>query len=152
MSKVKKLSEQVERYNIIVDATTTQNPDVPFGAKATVSILNESGIPTRQVIGKSFGAKTVEEAEEEAICKAVCRLLGEKDTKKLIEKYPAFNLSVDAMATGNKDLPVGTKAVVTAYDDKGKVIRTSQGLAMGIDPNDVEKQALKSAINRILGV
>lgn len=152
MSKLKKLSEKAERYNVVVDATSTANPETPFGARATVSILNDSGVPTRQVVGQCYGAKTLDEASEEALCKAVCRVLGEKDTKKLVEKYPAFNLSVDAMATGKKELPIGAKAVVTAYDDKGKVIRSGQGVAMGTDPVEVEKKALKAAINRALGV
>lgn len=152
MSKIKKLSQDHERYNVTVDATSTTNPETPFGARSSVALLNESGIPTRQVVGQCYGAKTISDAQDFAVTKATQRVLGEKDTKKLIEKYPAFNLSIDAMATGNKSLPIGIKAVVTAYDDKGKVIRSSQGVAMGTDPSEVEQQALKDAINRVLGV
>lgn len=152
MSKVKKLAEKFGRFDISVDVTVTTKPETPFGAKATVTILNENNSVLIRVVGENFGSADLHTAQKAAVDQAIDRILGNKETTKLGQTFKSFDISSSAMSTGNKNFPVGVKSVVTAYDDNGKVVRKAHGVSMGTDGSVVEKEALKEAINRVLGV
>ena len=151
MSKLKKLSEKFERYDITIDPTTTKDPVNPFGAKATITVLNDTNAIIKRVVGQCYGAVNVAEAEKEALDKAISRILGNKETSQLVDKHPSFDIAVDATTTNNVTFPIGIKVVVGTYDDKNKIIRKAHGIAMGTDILVVEAAAIKSAVKKVLG-
>lgn len=148
MSKLKKLSEEFPRYDIAVDFTTTDDVNNPFGAKVTITVLGEGQSFSKRVTAESFGQPTGAEAEKEALDKAIDRILG-KGELKLLQKYPYFDVALTRISSGNKSVPVCMKSSITIFGDDNKVIRRVQGVSMGQIASEVEKEVLKSAIDKL---
>ena len=151
MSKLSKFAESFPRYDIVSDLFKSGVEDAPFGVKTILCVLNENGSVSRKVTAEASAAN-VADAQSQSLELAVSRITGNAETKKLIEKYNSFDISMGASSSGVKELPVGVKAVITTYDDKGVAIRRVQSSAIGTSQFEVEKQALKGAVNLILGI
>jgi hypothetical protein len=145
---IKQLSEAFPRYDITSDITGTGNPELPFGSKVVITIMGEGNSFSKRVNADSSGFATVEEAEADALQKAVDRLLGKGPTKTL-QNYPFFDLSVVPMSTGSKLTPVGMKASVSIFGEDNKIIRRVQAVSTGTDFAEVEKNVIKSAISKL---
>lgn len=147
MSKLKKLSEEFPRYDITVDLTTTNDANNPFGAKVVITILGDGNQFSKRVMADSFGKPTGAEAEQEALDKAIDRVLC-KGELKCLSKFPFFDVALTSVA-GNKAAPVCMKASITIFGDDNKVIRRVQAVGLGTDSAVVEKDVLKGAIEKL---
>lgn len=151
MSKIKKLAAVYERYNVSLEhkfhgPIGSQVPSI----KATIVIPGEGNTFIRRVSTNFITGTSLQEAEGLAIDKAVDMILGNKDTKKLVEKHNVFDLQLIPF-DGLKESPVGVKVILNVCTEDGKPFRTTSSLATGTD-SSVESVAIKNAVDVILGV
>lgn len=150
MSKLKKLTELHERYNISLEHQFQEPGKVP-AIKATIIIPGENNTFLKRVSTNFTTGATLQEAERKAVDTAVDYLLGSKVTKKLIEKYKIFDLQLVPF-TAVAPAPVGVKAILNVCTEDGKPFRQAVSLATGTDVDEVEAEVIKNVINAILGV
>ena len=149
MSKLKKLAEVHNRYNISLEH---QFKVIGPAVKATIVIPDETNQRFLKRVSTNFTiGTTLQEAEKTAIDAAIDLMLGNKLTKKLTEKFQVFDLQLVPF-DGLKDSPVGVKAILNVCTEDGKPFRTAVSLATGTVSSDVENEVVKSVINSILGV
>ena len=147
MSKLKKLSDAFERYDITSDLASSSNPDAPYLAKVILTILGENNSFSKRV-NSQFEAATAKEAEKKALDLAIDRIFGDKITAPL-NQFPFFDITISYMSTGNKEQSVGVKSSVSVFNDKNQIVRRVQSMAIGKEAAQVENEALKSAINKL---
>lgn len=149
MSKLKNLAAKYERYNISLEHMFNNN-NVPH-IKATILIPGEGNTFLKRVSTNFVAGTSLQDAEKKAVDLAVDMILGKKLTKKLQDKFSVFDLQLVPF-TGTKEAPVGVKVILNVCTDEGKPFRTTVSLATGTDSAVVESDAVKSAINSVLGV
>lgn len=147
MSKIKKLAEIHEKYIISVEHQLDPVPSV----KASITIPGEGNTYVKKVSTLFVTGKTLEEAEEAAIDQAISMLLGNKETKPLIDKAEMFDISSSSFVTKTNGAEFGVKTILTMFKET-KPYRIVQAYATGADLIAAEKSALKSAVNKALGV
>lgn len=135
---IKKLAAVHEKYIISLEHKLEPVPAI----KATVTIPGENNTYVKKVSTLFELGETVEQAESNAINKAISLLLGNKLTSKLAETFEMFDITFTEI-TAKKGILV--RANVIAFKDKLPFRQVSS-----ISGN--EDEALKSAINKILGV
>lgn len=145
---IKKLVKTYEKYII---SSEHQFQGVVPAAKVTLTIPGENGMFLRRVSTNFTPGATLQEAEELAFNNAVSKILGDKQTKNLVEKFPIFDLQIVPF-NGPKECPFGVKIILIVCGEDGKAYRTVNSLATGADLQVVEAEALTSAVNKALGV
>jgi hypothetical protein len=90
-------------------------------------------------------ASTLEEAEKLATDKAISLLLGNKQTKDLVQGFDMLDISFNSITSKGGN---GVKANIVVFKDS-KPYRQVSSLALG---EKAETEALKSAVNKIMGV
>lgn len=153
MSKIKELAAVHEKYIISVEHQLEPVPAV----KAKLTIPGENNTYAKQVQTLFIPSTSLEKAEEAAVNRAISMILGDKQTKSLVESAEMFDISTAPFivrkanaSTGSAEV-VGVKATVIAFKEM-KPYRTVSAFATGADIESVEKEALKSAINKVMGV
>jgi limonene-1,2-epoxide hydrolase len=146
MSKIKELAAVHEKYIISVEHQLEPVPAV----KATLTITGEGATYSKRVQTLFVPAQTLEDAEEAAVNQAISMILGNKQTKELVQSFEQLDITSVHFHV-NKTGTLGVKSVITVFKDS-KPYRTVQALATGADLAAVEKEALKNAVNKVMGV
>ena len=160
MSNLKKLVAVHDKYLMAFEHKIEHRnvPDVGpstlYSVKATLTIPGEGNMYTKQVSTDFVSGSSLMDAEQNAMDLAISRLLGDKGTKKLVEEFPTFNITTSAFETRDPKAPAGCKVTITLTQGEGdpKPFRIVSGLATGADSVSAENAALKSAVNKALGI
>jgi hypothetical protein len=135
---IKKLASVHDKFIISLEHKLDPVPAI----KATVTIPGENNTYVKKVSTLFENGDTIEKAEANALNKAISLLLGNKLTSKLAESFEMFDISFSEITAKNGIL---IKANIVSFKDKAPFRQVSS-------ISGSEEEALKSAINKILGV
>lgn len=156
MSKIKALTEKHPRYIIALEHQILPPQKVgdpfQFRVKAKLTIPEDGGRFSKQVSTDFVSGPTLEDAESSALDVAISRLLGDKQTKDLVEEFQIFDISSVSFETRDPSAPIAAKSTITVFTENMQPHRIVSSLATGADLAEVEKKALKASVNKALGV
>lgn len=143
---LKKLVNVYEKYIISLEHQLEPSPAV----QVRITIPGEGNTYVKQVSTLFEGGTSIEEAEKAALDKAIALLTGNKETKPLVEAFENFDISTRQFSSKSPIAPICVKTQIVVFKDQ-LPYRTVVGLASGTNLMEVEKEALKSAVNKALG-
>ncbi len=145
---IKKLAELYPKYILSLEHQFTKTEQK---VKATITLPGENNTFLKRVSGNFTAGATLQEAEELALKDVTSKILGNKVTSKLLSQFPIFDLQIVPF-DGPVATPFGVKILLSVCTEDGKPYRNVTSLATGTDAKQVETDALKNAINNVLGV
>ena len=159
---IKKLAETHNKYIISLEHQLEPVPAV----KATLTIPGEGTTYTRKVSTLFVTGNTLEQAEENAVNRAVAMMLGDEQSQSLVKAFDMFDISSTQFVakkavpgfisnSGENNIPAkpeifGVKSTIYVFVE-GKQHRTVSAYATGADVSEVEKEAIKNAVTKVMG-
>lgn len=143
-SKIKQLAEKYEKYIISTEHQLTPVPSV----KASITIPSDNNTYIRKVSTLFVVGETVEKAENAAISQAVSMLLGNKQTQELVNNFEMFDITSTNVSSSSGSI---VKSIITVFKD-AKPYRIVASYGSAEKQEIAEKAAIKSAVNKVMGV
>lgn len=135
---IAKLTAVHEKFQISLEHKLEPVPAI----KAVLTIPGENNTYSKRVSTLFESGATLAEAEEKAVNKAIGMLLGNDETKELVQSAEMLDISFTEIALKNG---IAIRANIITFKDM-KPYRQVQSIA------GTETYALKSAVNKVLGV